>query len=112
MNIDFIKWLCEKADGFNYISPHVGGVEIAITFDGAWVREDSAIFRCMKALLLQRAIEGVSREAKELCIVQKPHCINVEEHYCMRQAILESFDVSDQAKESALMYIWEQENKP
>lgn len=122
MNIDFIKWLCEKADGFIWNKATI------VYPNGLWCYVDSLV--CDEAfqmiyypLLLQRAIEGVNnfsyfnnayyeieqhRWGIELFDHRLPAPKNHIGYRRYESEGIKSY-LTDQAKEAALRYIWEQE---
>jgi hypothetical protein len=115
-DIDFIKWMCEKADGFE-----IG----ECTEDwGQFLKAPDGIFLSIKMyqgyfdnivypLLLQRAIEGVNSGSIWDTFEIKQHFASMEirspSGLCER-VIVNNGDY-DEAKESALKYIYEQETK-
>lgn len=114
MNIDFIKWLCDKAEGFVFYEYDEFDIEIetpcsenSFTDIGSLMANDA-----FYPLLLQRAIEGVNRESK-YTVNQYHNSIPVcKNGYAISVPFdLECFDSNDKAKESALQYIYEQEHE-
>lgn len=103
MNIDFIKWMVEKAEGFEW--ERLEGLGLMCSY-GPW----SAKFSCLSEriyypLLLQRAIEGWNNGLTKIIIIQS-------ECGCFifgQEEIDFSADTYDGSKEKALMYIYEQE---
>ena len=107
MNIDFIKWMVENADGFEwFISPDRGEIfkycnlECYLSSADAWY---------LYPLLLQRAIEGVNREENCYLIMQNHRGLYYNTYE--DPAVYDDYESIDQAKESALKYIYEQEPK-
>lgn len=108
MNIDFIKWMCEKAEGFE-IDYHkewcsVAIDDVTVVFD---VYSPMPSNKCVYSLLLQRAIESVNKEGSKYFIEQLHNQIMVGffEEYVFEP----DNGISDNAKESALLYIYNQE---
>jgi hypothetical protein len=104
MDTEIIKWMCDKAEGFKSI-----GMRVLVPA-GQQIRIDNLLLhKGYYPLLLQRAIEGVNREGTAN-IEQLTEQIEVI--YGME---VPSFGfgnaTEDQAKESALKYIYEQEKK-
>jgi len=111
MNIDFIEWMCEKAEGFSI------NKDLVLRFiDTEW-NEDGVYWQLLEGtiyypLLLQRAIEGANK--KEIAeIAQNIEGIEVftEAMNSIRVFAFNYYDSIDKAKESALKYIWEQVKK-
>ena len=101
MDINFIKWMVEKAEGFEWIEPDRIGMP-----HGTWTVNDSCKDNpswnfLIYPLLLQGAIEGVNRDEgylvyqdfSELRIEHNTNC-NVDEYYNF-----EDYGSIDQAKE-------------
>ncbi len=118
MNIEFIKWMCEKAEGFNIIERKTYTV-IDYMEDRETLESFLSCESIAKSLLLQRAIEGVNRgvvlNTKDLFINQNMSCVTIEEANPYGNTIdsfrFEEMEI-DQAKEAALLYFYEQiENK-
>lgn len=108
MNIDFIKWMCKKADGFK--SPDGR----TIYFGGSFVRIDSDYTKLFYPLLLQRAIEGVNKSKSIWFVLQDCSMVKVYPHakealnHQIKYFYLEHMK-PDKAKISALEYIYNQE---
>jgi len=115
VDIDFIKWMCEKTEGFKfeqgdfiddcYIRTPAGMEIDLIDFDNDLWKKDYSPH------LLQRAIESVNRTGNHF-IIHDWNEITVESKRYqegIQQYIFK--DKPDQAKESALKYIYEQEKK-
>jgi len=116
MDIDFIKWMCDKADGFEIEQDCVsacplkmpGGTRTSIDLRSDYVRLERY------PLLLQRAIEGVNRKYEK---DENNYCIDLMSDdlevgfncYTRQHNFIKDFDSVDQAKESALKYVKEQE---
>ncbi len=122
MNIDFIKWKVEYADGFVNISDEIEDRIQLPTGDLIGIDElesDYWFKSIVDPLLTQRAIEGVNREyfnegsrIKPLGIKQYPAGISLfhaVDKWEKQFDVPFEADTYDQAKESALMYIYEQE---
>lgn len=110
-NIDFIKWMCDKAGFSIEIRSLKTGTEIYITVDNNFpgVNIHSGFYEIYIApLLLQRAIEGVNKNSKYFTIFQNYKYIAVTNRKSFRH-LMQTDSVSDKAKESALRYIYEQE---
>ena len=112
-DIDFIKWMVEKAEDWEMMGKdkrwHLSYLL------GDWIDNKSLVYtEVYYPLLLQRAIEGISIGSNsEWLIVQEWSLIRVRT-YPKYTKEWKSFDYRayqslDQAKESALRYIWEQE---
>jgi signal peptidase I len=110
MNTDFIKWMCEKA-GWKIIGDNI------LFQDGRGIHIDEIkndVFFWKKTyypFLLQRAIEGVNRDHEIEYIIEISDIVSV--CYRNENSYVYSRDPSiigfDQAKESALKYIYDQE---
>jgi hypothetical protein len=105
-DIEFIKWLCAKAEGFTIDD---GIIFINDLHNGTPVGH-IWYYKVIYPLLLQRAIEGVNRTEEDIHIVQNHLYVEVID---WEYNVLDSWgsEVKDQAKESALKYIWESEKK-
>jgi hypothetical protein len=107
MNIDFIKWMCEKADWKvdNSDDPIIkipNGTESI-----SWLVNSNILY----PLLLQRAIEGVNYE-HVYHISQMNDTIEIykdNDQYDVLASFRFMSGAADKAKEQALKYIWEQE---
>ncbi len=123
MDIEFIKWMCEKAEGFSY---EIGSGINAVVVGKYAVFSENDIKQNAKRtftsrlwvpvyypLLLQRAIEGVNNKnidiAEGFYIEQMTGQIIVCQH-CEPYVLFENKPI-DQAKEAALKFISEQEKK-
>ena len=109
MNIDFIKWLCEKADGFKVSKDRV----VCLGWES---NHNTVIEGCeywngvYYPLLLQRAIEKIREIIPEYHELKIDYVVSYG--WSFRYGSITSqdfFNNPDQAKESALKYIWEQE---
>ncbi len=107
MEIDFIKWMCEKAEGFNIVKNRlrISGEKTFTEcllgyFDYAHV---------YYPLLLQRAIEGVNKEDSCFLIMQNHRGIYFDTY--KNPAVYKDYTSIDKAKKSALKYIYEQDTK-
>jgi hypothetical protein len=113
MNIDFIKWMCDKAEGFEVVGDCLEIRNIySIRF--SQIEGDNCISftNMVYRLLLQEALEWINRESIYYSISQDFSSIDV----ITNGGILISIDIKNknneyQAKESALKYIYEQETK-
>lgn len=122
MDIEFIKWLYDKADGFSLRSESdidIFDFSINVPLPNTFLQSWTNHFRSdhwkhlYYPLLLQRAIEGVNNGTNFL-IIQQWAVIKIGTYpkfsewktiqFC-------NYDSIDQAKESALKYIYEQETK-
>jgi hypothetical protein len=121
-DIEFIKWLCDKAEVFMFetgsgLSRVVMNIEYKPCFTTYHIHSrDHLWVNVYYPLLLQRAIEGVNLNHVVGCkITQADHDIIVRDYITsevfriFRIAYSESDYRFDQAKESALKYIYEQE---
>ena len=115
-NVEFIKWMCEKADGFEWIK----GITLNVkgpnghcyTVNEVLIHVRSIIY----PLLLQRAIEGVNKESVEegTGYLIDINCSDIEVYHIdknNRQHFEHVNREIDNEKESALKYIYEQEKK-
>ncbi len=113
MNIEFIKWKIDYADGFEWDEQegHLfitipNGLKRTLVF---WA-DFQEWHECYNPLLSQRAIEGVTGEV----IIYKYKKLNGTRwnwsYENMRSGDHVKLETPDQAKEAALMYIWEQES--
>ncbi len=97
MDIEFIKWMCDKAEGFGINRNDVIFVNHSkLGATCGTVEFDYVIY----PLLLQRAIEGVNRGTDYEIISNEGLII-----------YFKGCKSEDQAKESSLKYIYEQEEK-
>ena len=118
-DIEFIKWMCEKAEGFQWSSDY-DTIAIRIVQKlstekqytlGINIDNELPQFEILfYPLLLQRAIEGVNRESKftvnsyfeSIAVCKNGDAISVPFD-------ITCFDSIDKAKEATLLYIYEQE---
>lgn len=124
MNIEFLEWKIEKAEGFELVYDYsIGGASSRGKYNRIQYLTKYAIHKVplqdierwiMYPLLLQRAIEGVNRENGGFFIAQ--HC---DDLYVYNAETIHDYQyyyfkdmTTDQAKESALQYVYEQEVKP
>ena len=114
MDIDFIKWMCDKAEGFG-VDLYCGKDTIESPDDNWFFlggRKNKQFKNTYYPLLLQRAIEGVNLDNSKYYIGQSYFGVGV---YLLSQELLKLYEVIetqmllDKAKKSALMYIYEQE---
>ena len=64
IDIDFIKWLCEKAEGFDFLygkSPFEKIMSTVVCESHQYIIKEKTFKDILYPLLLQRAIEGVNR---------------------------------------------------
>ncbi len=122
MNIDFVKWLCDKAEGFS-IEPRYYPDGIGTVYKEEHEQiNDTYKETTSWEILLQRAIEGVNRrffcEGSKICpwiILNNSHGYKVYYQVESSPRVEYMFDFPcksadiDKAKEAALMYIYEQE---
>lgn len=120
-DIDFIKWMCDKAEGFTFKTDPVGGREYHIVrYEHTSDQKYDFVINPLPIdhwsyypLLLQRAIEGVNKPSEGFFITQT--CDEVFIYHFMEVTQSEHFKLEDmtedQAKESALKHIYEQETK-
>jgi len=113
MDIDFIKWMCEKAEGFEYKESYNDISHIPSSMAANIGSRDFK--ELLKPLLLQRAIEGVNKADLQFYIITNHQYITVvdwSEYEEQLKINLRGREYThDQAKESALKYIYEQELK-
>jgi hypothetical protein len=107
-NIDFIKWMCEKA---GWVWKENCGIEIGETRGTYFSIKTRHCEQYIYPLLLQRAIEGVNAKDEEF-----PYFVMYDDEidvHCLISKKNKSFQYSkasiDTAKEAALEYIWKQE---
>ncbi len=124
MDIEFIKWKVEKAEGF-IIDIFDGDIGIVFNNEMACNAEElnESHNEGINSLLSQRAIEGVNRDSVEknnngYIIDSQRSCVVIykidEYHSCRRHwsfvnEVSRSWIGTEQAKESALEYIYDQE---
>lgn len=127
MDIDFIKWMCEKAgfeyringlNGFLDFGPHESVMDTFNYPTGSGLI--STVRYALYPLLLQRAIEGLNMEYREdfrVCFgtvkIFSTNIVVDRLNPTVERDIFEyeDFESIDKAKESALRYIYEQEQK-
>jgi len=114
MDMDFIKWMCERAEGFRHVEK-MHDIECP---DQMYIGEYLIVKnKARYPLLLQRAIEGLNMISDIWIqilispdtggsIAWKPFM------NCKYQLNGDLYLWPDQAKEAALKYIYEQENRP
>ena len=115
VDIDFIKWLCEKAEGFKYDFANYPKCEKVVILNGLCyqIRDFEDEFKKnIYPLLLQRAIEGVNDdESDKWLIVQVGNHIRMydsESPFNIPEIIFKFSEMSkDTAKESVLKYVKE-----
>ena len=110
MNIDFIKWMCDKAD-IKFFCRSKDMIQYAVKIGKRSIEIGSNNWiDIVYPLLLQRAIEGVNR------IEYGDYWFHQDDYITawVYGGLPKTFKNKniDQAKESALMYIYEQETKP
>ncbi len=120
MDIDFIKWMCEKAEGFFVLNQeHDERIQLPSRdqLDFEELCAGSFYELHIYPFLLQRAIEGVNKkyeswEDNNYFEIR----FNNENYYILNGSTeeikyfwFEDYDSIDQAKEAALKYIYEQE---
>lgn len=115
MNIDFIKWMVGYAEGFDLYNNGDDMFSDWVLYHNGYEADPLAgdFHKTAQAqLLLQRAVEGVNREGGKGWFF----CMDCEDiiayeygNYPDRKYFkpINYFNI-DQAKEKALMYIWEQ----
>lgn len=110
-NIDFLKWKCEKAEGFKV----KGNFVSVLSSVALWSFEELANDEILFSFLLQRVIEYYKMTCEILYIEIKHKYDPIKKkwsclvfHRGLIQMILEN-DSIDIAKEAALKYIFEQE---
>ena len=106
MNIEFIKWLFEKAEGYEY--EEYGFIRTPDNYFYEFLSENRVMryYTIDYPLLLQRAIEGVNRDS-DYWIWQTPCKICITDRGEGLGEIL--IEYNPEEKESALLYIYEQE---
>ena len=102
--IDFIKWMVGYADGFEMVEGR-----IKTPHKHQLLMDTIQVHKGYYPLLLQRAIEGVSKSKSKYYIDQfsESICVGTSRFFCY---IFEKDNGEniDQAKEQALKYIYEQ----
>lgn len=120
MNIELLKWMCEKADGFGWMKSNENNEFYhIITTPNGKEKDPEDIDRDDECypLLLQRAIEGVFREENYFIDIEY-----YDKKWLYRVFMGEYPDSDnflhiekglsiDAAKAAALEYVWEQERK-
>ncbi len=106
MNIDKIKWMVDYAEEYEITNDR-------ITYRGSWDCIGNIIASPLYPHLLTRTIEGINRDWLEggiFHIVQGKSFILV---YKLGLSAIEKFsmDVPDQAKQSAIDYVYKQEEQ-
>jgi hypothetical protein len=112
LNVEFIKWMVDLAEGFEISD--FGNV--ALDYKGVYHEVLNIEISTLLLLLLQRAIEGVNREANKQPDDVDTWAINIEP--CAIMAFLNfgekckpysyhDYDTIDTAKIDALFYVWE-----
>lgn len=109
MNIDFIKWMCDKADGFEITNESKGFLHTDFFSYHKSGVNGSRWTDLVYPLLLQRAIEGVNESDGNHFIIQGPGNIGVKKNNQNMDLIFAKESASDSAKQSALEYIYNQE---
>ena len=104
METSFIKWMCDKAEGFRI---YYGDVVLP-TEQFSRIKA-LAEHPCYYPLLLQRAIEGVNLEDGQFFINQNHAGIVVQDMFDYEIQFKALELDNDAAKESALRYIYKQE---
>ena len=120
MNIDFIKWMCEKAgwkyrDGKDVTGAYWFEVMVPYKDDYLYERklEGFKEYNPLYPLLLQRAIEGIEEKTGKKSSIYLSKNIVFEGYVWKWDNIGQSRHSSrEYAKEAALKYIWEQEKAP
>lgn len=122
MNTKFIKWKCEKASGFKYIEADVLAHGPEIHWRSGykdWVQKCGLIgfeYSPLHPLLIRRAVEGINRECiysdvKKLGIDIYTDCVSLFGESIAWSTISATSKQIDDAIDSALLYIYEQESK-
>lgn len=109
MNIDFIKWMVGYADGFEMYDDGILLPNKTMTPQNLECSDTESL---LYPLLLQRAIEGFNKEHDILHFIEQ-YCDYIGCAYDDKEPHLYYFNdmKPDQAKEKALMYVYEQEAK-
>lgn len=108
-DIDFIKWMCEKAEGFSVTLTN------RLRYSGEHAKVEGLIgyfayTHVLYPFLLQRAIEGVNKGSRFEISQFKDRCFLTDfSNTCGYPYRFSELKGIDQAKESALRYIYEQE---
>ncbi len=117
MDIDFIKWMCDKAEGFDFFEDDIDVIDDYILyFNGYGISylDSDLKTTAMYLLLNQRAIEGINKEDGIYRVEQMYNMVEVlnsDEYDVAINYEFTEYVFPDQAKESALMYIYEQEKE-
>ncbi|MCK5614048.1 hypothetical protein KAR91_69940 [Candidatus Pacearchaeota archaeon] len=110
-DIEFIKWMVDYAEGFRWED------EGMFCPSGCYRSCDAGFLRTKQIypFLRQRAVEGVNRESEKWIIIQTNSFVRLVDKTSAFKIPEVDFKFAemtiDQAKEAALMYIWEQETK-
>ena len=109
--IKLIKWGCKYAEGFSFHDlPQGKYLEYQ---DFSWNIEMEPCSNILYPLLLQRSFEGLNKESEYFEIHQTSSAIFVSRNKNRAGRIMKfefiDFDSIDQVKESALLYIMNQE---
>jgi len=109
MDIDFIKWMVGYAEGFELVENSIGWY---LRHEGNTFYNGTPIFRSIRPLLTQRAIEGINTEGKYKIIsddvTYTVFANKVPEILIIAELKNDKRDY-DQAKFSALKYIHREE---
>lgn len=111
-DVEFIKWLCVKAEGFDI--DYFDKQDILCAPDTSWYYfgdlKKNRVRNVYYPLLLQRAIEGVNKEGDvdDSFIMTGGATIQIRDGILVTRTFWIENNI-DQAKEAALLYIYEQE---
>ncbi len=108
MNIDKIKWMVERAEGFEFTTDNFISV---MSSDALWSVETLLNDEILFPHLLTRTIEGINRHWLEggiYHIVQGKSYVSI---YTLGSSDIQKFSTIDidEAKTAAIDYVWEQE---
>ena len=103
MNIEKLKWMIERADGFRFVEK-MHDVECP---DQMYIGEYQIVKNKVRwPLLLQRTIEGLNRDSDRWIVNNRMDGVEVYESETAYQDYF-NFDLGiDQAKQSAIDYIY------
>ena len=106
-DIDFIKWLTSYAEEFKYQGDGDPAPDI-IEYNTYIMQADNKdLFsgKILYPLLLQRAIEGINKKSEDYIVIQNHRHTTVATRLDY-DYLFEIEDISDQAKEEVLKYVW------
>jgi hypothetical protein len=116
-DIVFIKWLCKKAEGFEWIQKEKLSGKHAVNFNGLvyLIKDFEDEFKTnIYPLLLARAVEGINKEGQQIedkyWIAIYGDCVSFEGFEIeTKDWFIDKYKHIDQAKEAVLRYRYGQE---